>query len=87
MGVFCPGPVKTDFNRRAGVQFVTDGIESQYAARFAVDKMFDGKLTIIPGAMMNLGIFALRLAPVKVALKAAYHLQGRKGEPPQYEEE
>lgn len=87
VGVFCPGPVKTDFNRRAGVQFVTDGIESRYAAKFAVDRMFDGKLTIIPGAMMNLGIFALRLAPVKVALKAAYHLQGRKGEPPEYEEE
>ncbi len=87
VGVFCPGPVKTDFNRRAGVQFATDGIESRYAAKFAVDRMFEGKLTIIPGAMMKLGIFALRLAPVKTALRAAYHLQKRKGEPPHYDSE
>lgn len=78
ISVFCPGPVNTRFNERANVKFAIKGISSEYAAKYAVDKMFDGKLIIIPSFVMKVGTFALRFLSHKTAVKIAYHIQRKK---------
>lgn len=79
ISAFCPGPVNTRFNERANVSFAIKGISSEYAARYAVDKMFKHKPIIVPSFTMKAGIFALRLVSNKTALKIAYHIQRKKG--------
>ncbi|MDE6103532.1 MAG: SDR family NAD(P)-dependent oxidoreductase, partial [Oscillospiraceae bacterium] len=37
ISVFCPGPVDTNFNNRAGVSFSVKSISSEYAAKYAID--------------------------------------------------
>lgn len=78
ISVFCPGPVNTRFNERANVKFAVKGISSEYAAKYAVDKMFAEKLIIVPSLMMKLGVFCLRFLPYKTALRVAYHIQRKK---------
>lgn len=74
----CPGPVDTGFNDRAGVNFAIKGMNSYDVANYAIDKMFAGKLIIIPGKMMKATKFAVRLLPEKLLLRACYHMQKRK---------
>ena len=78
ISVFCPGPVNTNFNDRAGVRFAMPGISSEYAAKYAIDNMFKNKLIIVPAFKMKIGVFALRLVSHKTALKIAFHIQKRK---------
>lgn len=78
VSVFCPGPVNTRFNERADVKFAIDGISSEYAAKYAIDKMFDKKPIIVPTFKMKAGVFLLRFVSHKTALKIAYHIQKRK---------
>ena len=48
-------------------------------ARYAIDNMFKGKLIIIPGFKIKMGIFFSRFLPTKVLLKIAYNIQKKKG--------
>ena len=78
ISVLCPGPVDTEFNNRAGVKFVLNGLSSEFVADYALKKMFKGKLLIIPGTLIKLGAFFQRLVPTKPLLKISYMLQSRK---------
>ncbi len=53
-GVLCPGPVATNFNKRAGVSFAKRGIDPEYCAEYAIEKMFEEKPVIIPGTFEKL---------------------------------
>ena len=74
----CPGPVKTNFNNVANVKFAIDGLESRFVARYAIEKTLKGKLTIIPGKSLKLGIFSLRFLPEKLMLKMSSNIQSKK---------
>lgn len=63
VSVFCPGPVQTNFNKRAGAGFLVVGMSSREAAEYAIDKTLAGKRVIIPGAFMKLSVFATRFVP------------------------
>ena len=78
VGVLCPGPVDTEFNKVANVRFALKGLTSEYVARYAIEKMFKRKLVIIPGSVMKLLKFAIRFVPEKVLLRIAYNQQRRK---------
>lgn len=78
VSVFCPGPVETEFNRVANVEFGVKSLQSRQAANYAVKKMFDRKMTIVPGARMKLLKFLIRLAPDRLLLRVSYHIQHRK---------
>lgn len=78
ISVFCPGPVNTGFNKRAGVSFSVKSISSEYAAKYAVDKCLEGKTIIIPSLQMKLGVFASRFAPHKLLSAIAYNIQHSK---------
>lgn len=78
ISVLCPGPVDTEFNKRAGVRFLINGHTSKFVADYAIKKMFRNKLLIIPGFAVKMGVFFQRFAPTKVLLKISYKLQSCK---------
>lgn len=78
ISVLCPGPVNTEFNDVANVKFALDGLPSEYVAKLGVDKALKGKLIIIPGAIIKLGIFFRRFVSEKFLLKISYRIQKKK---------
>lgn len=78
ISVLCPGPVDTEFNKRAHVKFNLKSLDARYVARYAINKMFKNKLIIIPGFSMKIGIFFSRFLPTKLLLKISYNIQKRK---------
>jgi short-subunit dehydrogenase len=75
ISVLCPGPVDTEFNSRAGVNFIISGHTSKFVADYAIKKMFKNKLIIAPGILIKAGIFLQRLVPTKLLLRISYRLQ------------
>jgi hypothetical protein len=78
ISALCPGPVNTEFNKVANGIFSLKEADSNYIAKYAVDKMFKNKLLIIPQLKIKLGIFMLRFLPYKLQLLISYHIQKRK---------
>ncbi len=78
IGCLCPGPVDTEFNKVANVEFALKGISAVKCANYAVVKMFRKKVTIVPGVVMKFAIVASRLAPTKLAVKIAAKQQRKK---------
>ena len=75
----CPGPVKTNFNNVADVQFSMKGMDSDKVAKYAIDKMLKkNKLLIIPGFKIKSLIFFNRFISTKRAAKIVYKFQKRK---------
>jgi len=78
VSVLCPGPVDTEFNEVAGVSFSVKPLSSEYVAKRTINKMFKGKTVIVPGFIIKLGIFGLRLIPRKLMLSIVYKIQKKK---------
>ena len=78
VSVLCPGPVKTNFNDVAGVDFAVKPLSSTYVAKYAIDQMFKEKMLIIPGVKMKLAKFFGRFASDKALLRMTYKIQKRK---------
>lgn len=76
--VFCPGPVDTDFNNRAGVSFSMKPISAEYAAEYAVKSALSGKLIALSGLMVKIGVFGARFVPHKLTARLVYDMQERK---------
>ena len=49
ISILCPGPVDTNFNKVADVEFALKGLSSEYVAKYAINKFFKGKFYIVPG--------------------------------------
>lgn len=67
IGIFCPGPVKTGFSKRANVHFNINSITSAEAAKCAVEGMFRNKLVIIPKNMI-INKFLMKIVPTSVIM-------------------
>jgi hypothetical protein len=78
ISAFCPGPVDTDFNNRAGVSFGINPIDSKFAAYTAVRGMLKGKRVIFPRYRDRLTALAASAAPVKAATAVCWHIQRKK---------
>ena len=78
IGALCPGPVDTNFNKVAGVEFSLKSMTSLDVSRYAIDKMFKRKTIIIPGLKIKFGIFITRLFPRKLVTKVSYNIQRKK---------
>lgn len=78
ISILCPGPVDTNFNKRAHVKFNLKSLSSEYVAKYAINMMFKNKLIIIPGFTVKLGIFMTRFLPTKLLLKITYNIQKKK---------
>ena len=75
IGALCPGPVRTEFNEIAGAQFAVAGISDVEAAEYAIEKMFDGQMIIIPGTGTKFLRVAAKYAPDNVLLAATGAVQ------------
>ncbi len=80
ISALCPGPVNTNFNKTAKGFFEIKGVNKDYVAKYAIDKMFKEKLIIIPTVKMKLAIFLYRFVPTKLLLKITYNIQKRKSQ-------
>lgn len=78
ISILCPGPVDTNFNKVADVQFALKGLSSEYVAKYAVNKMFKGKFYIVPGTKIKLAKFATKIAPNNIVAMFTYNIQKRK---------
>ena len=78
VGVLCPGPVDTEFNKVANVRFALKGLTSEFVAKYAIDKMFKRKLVIVPGFVMKCARVASKITPDRLLLKVAYNQQKKK---------
>ena len=79
VSVLCPGPVKTNFNKRAGVKFNIGSLSARNVARYAIDKIIhSNKLVIVPGFKIRMGVFFSRFVSIKKLLKITYNIQKRK---------
>lgn len=78
VSVLCPGPVATNFNNVAGVEFAVKPLTSTYVAKYAIDMMFKEKMLIIPGFKMKCAKFFERFVSDKALLRMAYRIQKKK---------
>ncbi len=64
VGALCPGPVDTEFNNVANVEFALPGIDPEMCVNYAIKQMFDRrKVIIVPTLRMKLVVFGCRLLP------------------------
>lgn len=78
ISILCPGPVNTNFNKVADVQFALKGLSSDYVAKYAVEKLFKGKFYIVPGWKIKLAKFGAKIAPSNLSARISYKMQKRK---------
>ena len=78
ISILCPGPVDTNFNKVADVEFALKGLSSEFVAKYAIDKMLKGKFYIVPGWKIKLAKIACKIAPTKLVSKISYNMQRRK---------
>lgn len=77
IGCLCPGPVDTHFNDKLGVKF-KKAQNSDELAKYAIKKMFQKKMVIIPTINHKLNAFFNKFVPTKILLKANYNVQIKK---------
>lgn len=78
ISVLCPGPVDTNFNKVADVEFSLKGLSSEYVAKYAIEKMLKGKFYIVPGWKIKLAKIGCKIAPTNLVAKVSYNMQRRK---------
>ena len=78
ISILCPGPVDTNFNKVADVEFALKGLSSEYVAKYAIQKMFKEKFYIVPGWKIKLARIGCKIAPTNLVSKISYNMQKRK---------
>lgn len=74
----CPGPVDTNFNKVAKVEFSSKGMNSMDVAKYAIKNMFNEKLLIIPSFKMKFVHVLVKFLPVKLVMRFVYNFQKSK---------
>lgn len=77
IAVFCPGPVKTNFSKKAHVHFNIGSITAKEAANIAVEGMFKNKLIIFP-VNMKLNYILTKAVLLKLTLMVSSLVQERE---------
>ena len=77
VSLFCPGPVRTNFNNVANVKFNIGSISSEYASIYAIDNMFKDKEVIVP-PNMKLAKLLVKIAPYNIVTLINSYVQERK---------
>lgn len=78
ISALCPGPVSTEFNEVAHGTFAIREASSYEVAQYAIKKLFQHKMIIVPTFLMKLTLFLNRFAPYRLSLYIAYQIQKRK---------
>jgi short-subunit dehydrogenase len=79
----CPGPTRTEFHRRAGMEhivlfhsFLT--MEAAPVAQCAFEGLMKGKRVIIPGVLNKIGTVAARMAPHSLIMNVVRFLHRKR---------
>lgn len=78
VSVLCPGPVRTNFADRAGVKFKIKELSSEYTAQYAIKKLLNKKLVIVPGFINKCGHVSGKIAPSRLSMVITYRIQRKK---------
>jgi short-subunit dehydrogenase len=78
ISALCPGPIKTPFIEKANVKFKTKLMTAEYVAKYAIDKMFEGKYMIIPGGNNKIIRILSKIVPDKLIGKIVYKMEQKK---------
>lgn len=78
IGVLCPGPVDTEFNSVANVEFALPGISPDFCVSYALKMMKKRKVVILPTFRMKVVVFAARLLPHSFYIRMTGHQQKKK---------
>ena len=76
--VLCPGPINTNFNKVANVQFALKGLSSEYVAKYAIDNMLKNKTIISVGWKIKFIRVLTKITPDFINAKFCYKMQRRK---------
>ena len=78
ISILCPGPVDTNFNKVANVDFHLREADSMQVAKYAIKKLEKGKFYIVPGLDVKIARIGAKLLPTTIISKFAYMAQKRK---------
>lgn len=78
ISILCPGPVSTNFNKIANVNFHMREANSMQVAQYAIKKLEQGKFYIIPGMDVKLAKIGAKFSPTSFVSKITYMVQKRK---------
>ena len=79
VGALCPGPVDTEFNDVANVEFALEGITAKYCVSYALKQMFGfRRVIIVPTLRMKAAVIAGRLMPRKIVVAITSRQQKKK---------
>lgn len=78
VGALCPGPVDTEFNEVANVEFALKGISADYCVRYALKQMSKRQTIIVPTAIMKLSTTMGHMSPRSLAVKITAGQQRKK---------
>lgn len=76
ISILCPGPVDTNFNKRANVKFNLKGLNSYDVAKYALNHL--NKFYIVPGIKIKVSRILSHLLPSSLLAKFVYKIQRRK---------
>lgn len=77
ISIFCPGPIKTNFENVANVKFNIPLLDKAFAAQYAIDSMFHNKKIIIP-PNMKLTKGLIKITPTNLVLSINSKIQERR---------
>jgi len=78
ISLLAPGPVATDFDRRAGVTTARSGMSPQKCAKRALKQMFAGKKLIFPSTITRLAYYASKFLPLSLITHLELYIQKKK---------
>ena len=78
ISILCPGPVNTNFNKVADVEFSIKGLTSEYVAKYAIEKFEKGKFYIVPGFSIKCARIGSKISPTNLVARISYKMQKRK---------
>ncbi len=78
ISILCPGPVKTNFNKVANVDFHLREANSMDVAKYAIKKLDKGKFYIVPGIDVKIARIGAKILPANIISKFSYMAQKRK---------
>ena len=78
MGVLCPGPAATNFDKVANVAFSIGMQSSEFVANYSIKKIFEKKKVIVPGFGVKCMRLASKIAPEGLNARICYKMQHKK---------
>lgn len=78
LGALCPGPVDTEFNDVANVEFSLKGITPEYCANYAVDQMKKREVIIVPTLSIKMAVGAGKVVPTSLLVNITARQQKKK---------